>query len=73
MNWSTRALHDTPHFEARIDRSSILAYVVHQVLVSDQSDCMIITCESHMRMGVGESDRQWVEAIGVANVRRTEL
>ena len=58
---------------ARIDLGSILAYVHVEVLASDQSYCMIITCESHMRNGVSEDKRQWVEAIGVANARHAEL
>ena len=59
--------------DVRIDLNSILAYVVHQVLTSDQSYCMIIACESHMRMGKGEDSRQWAEAIGIANAQNAEL
>ena len=57
----------------RIDLNSILAYVAHQVFASDQSYCMIVVCESHVWMGEGEDNRQWVEAIGVANTRNTKL
>ena len=73
MNGSTSTLHDATRFDARIDCSSILVYVARQVLVSDQSDCMIITCESHMRMSIGKDNRQRMEAIGVANAQHAEL
>ena len=60
-------------FDARLDLGSILAYVMCQVLVLNQSYCMIIACESHVRMGKGEDSRQWVEAIRVANAQHAEL
>ena len=50
-----------------IDLNSVLAYVVCQVLTSNQSHCMIIACESQMRIGLGEDNWHWAEAIGVAN------
>ena len=68
-----RTLRDTTRRDARIDLNSILAYVVRQVFASDRSYFMIIKCESHVRMGEGEDNRQWAEAIGVANARTTEL
>ena len=66
-------LHDTTHFDMRIDCSSTLAYVACQVLTLDQPDCMIIMRESHMSMCNDEDNRQWVEAIGVANAWHTDL
>ena len=59
--------------DTKIDLDSILVYVRVEMLVSNQSYCMIITCESHARNGVSEDKRQWVEAIGVANARHAEL
>ena len=53
VNWSTFTLRDTMCFDTRIDLGSILAYGSCQRLMLNQSDCMIIGCESHMRMGEG--------------------
>ena len=68
-----RTLRDTTCFDTRIDLDSILVYVVRQVLALAQSDCMIITSESHLRMGVDEENRRWVEAIGIGNTQNAEL
>ena len=65
MNRSTRTLHDTTRFDAKMDLVSILAYVIRQALASDQSGCMIV--------GVDEDNRQWAGAIGIANARHAEL
>ena len=73
MNGSTCTLCGATRCDTRIDLSSILVYVArHQVLVTDQSDCMIIACESHVRMGKGEDNRHWAEAIGIANAQNAE-
>ena len=68
-----RTLCDATQHDARVDLGSILAYVRVEMLALDQSYGMIITCESHVRKGVGEDKRQWVEATGVANARHAEL
>ena len=46
MNGSTHTLRDAMRFDVRIDLGSILVYDAHQGLTSDQSECMIIACES---------------------------
>ena len=66
-------LRDATGRDARIDLGFTLGYMRVEVLASDQSYCMIITCESHMRNGVGENKRQWVEAVGMANAWHAEL
>ena len=51
----------------------VLAYDACQWLVQDQSDWVIIARESHMRMGEGEDNWQWTQALDVANAQHAEL
>ena len=67
VNGLTCMLCDAMCFDMRIDPGSIVVYVMREVLMSDQSYCITVACESHVRISVGEDSRQWVEAIGVSN------
>ena len=64
---------DSMCFDARIDLGSILTYIMCEVLVSNQSYCIIIICESDVRISVGKDSTLWAEAISVASTERAEL